>query len=431
MKIVASVLSKLTGFLKWFQNASLKKKILTVVAVGVIVLLVSVPLLSGKQQGQVTTGTVKRATVVDTVSESGNVQSNQLTVYSVSSGVIEELYVENGQTVNKGDNLFKVKSTASDQDKASAYASYLSAQQTLNNAKSTAHTLRSDMYNAWETYRNLATNGTYENSDDTPNTTNRERTEFITTQEKWNAAEAKYKDQETAVNQAQAALNSAWLSYQATQDIVITAQVSGTISNVSYSVGDQVIAAMNTSGSNTNTSASPVLVIGTEAENIVKIQINEVDINKIKVAQKATITLNAIKDKTLNGEVTRVDNYGTDTSGVITYNVYVKITDSEAQIKPLMSAVVTIETAKHENALVVPNGAVKPYKGGKAVQVRDTGKPGNQLKYVQVKTGIKGTNETEILEGVTEGMEVVTGTSTSSTSTSTQSRGGLMGGPPG
>ncbi|HUD20314.1 MAG TPA: efflux RND transporter periplasmic adaptor subunit [Patescibacteria group bacterium] len=431
MKIFRSVFSKLTGFLKWFQNASLKKKILTVIAAGAVVLLVSVPLLSGKQQGQVTTDTVKRATVVDTVSESGNVQSNQLTVYSVSSGVIEDLYVENGQLVNKGDNLFKVKSTASDQDKASAYANYLSAQENLNSAQSTAHSLRSQMYTAWDTFYNLSTNSTYTNGDGSPNSTNRESAAFITSQENWLADESKYKDQQTAVNQAQAALNSSWLSYQATQDIVITAQVGGTISNVSYSVGDQVTAAMNTSGSNTNTSASPVLVIGTASENIVKIQINEVDINKIKVGQKATITLNAIKDKTLSGEVTRVDNYGTDTSGVITYNVYVKIADSENQIKPQMSAVVTIETTKHENALVVPNSAVKPYKGGKAVQVRDTSKPGNQLKYVQVKTGIKGTNETEILEGVAEGMEVVTGTSTSSTSTSSQSKGGLMGGPPG
>jgi multidrug efflux pump subunit AcrA (membrane-fusion protein) len=92
-----------------------------------------------------------------------------------------------------------------------------------------------------------------------------------------------------------------------------------------------------------------------------------------------------------------------------------------------MSAVITIQTAKHEDALVVPNSAIKPYKGGKAVQVKDTSKPGNQLKYIQVKTGIKSTNETEILDGVTEGMEVVTSTTTASS----KSGGGLFGGAPG
>lgn len=41
--------------------------------------------------------------------------------------MIEELYVENGKTVQKGDELFKVKSTASDKDKAEAWANYQSA----------------------------------------------------------------------------------------------------------------------------------------------------------------------------------------------------------------------------------------------------------------------------------------------------------------
>lgn len=185
---------------------------------------------------------------------------------------------------------------------------------------------------------------------------------------------------------------------------------------------------MNTS-SNTDTTASSVLVIGTETENVVKIQINEVDVNKVKVGQDATVTISAIKDKTFKGEVTRVDDYGTDTSGVITYNVFVKVTNPNEQIRPLMSAVVVIQTTKHENALVVPNSSVKPYKGGKAVQVRDTSKPGNQLKYIQVKTGIKNTSKTEILEGLTEGTEIVT--STTASSTTSRSGGGILGGPPG
>ncbi len=423
-----NIIGKIKNIFGWFQSFSLKKKIIVVVVAGVLIFLISGPLLAGNKQQQVTTYTVKKATIVDTVSESGNVQSNQLTVYSVSNGVIEELYVENGQTVQKGDKLFKVKSTASDQDKASAYANYLSAQATLNSSQSTDHSLRSSMYTAWNTYKNLASNSTYENSDGSPNTTNRELAEFITAQENWFTAEAKYKDQQTAISQAQASLNSAWLSYQETQDAVITAQVSGTISNLAYNVGDQVTAAMNTSGSNTDTSASPILVIGTAKEYTVKIQINEVNIDNIKVGQEATVTISAIKDKTFKGEVTRVDDYGTDTSGVITYNVYVKITDPDKQIKPLMSAVVVIQTTKHENALVVPNSAVKPYKGGKAVQVKDTSKPGSQLKYIQVKVGIKSTNNTEILEGVTEGTEVVTGTGTTST---TAKSGGILGGPPG
>ena len=120
MNILKGIFSRIKSFFKWFQNASLKKKLIIVVVAGILLFLISGPLLGGNKQSQVSTDTVKKAAIVDTVSESGNIQSNQLTVYSVSNGVIEELYVENGQTVQKGDKLFKVKSTATEQEKAAA-----------------------------------------------------------------------------------------------------------------------------------------------------------------------------------------------------------------------------------------------------------------------------------------------------------------------
>lgn len=431
MKIFKSIFSKLKSFLKWFQNASLKKKLIVVIVAGILLFLISGPLLGGNTQSQVSTDTVKKATIIDTVSESGNIQSNQLTVYSVSNGVIEELYVENGQTVQKGDKLFKVKSTASDQDKAEAWASYQSA---VSSEKTSEQSKQSNDVTMWQKQQAYLTaqQNVKTMEDNLSDYTDLQRQAVysaqVQAQKDFAATEQKYKESDISITSAKAQLNSAWIKYQATQDAVVTAQVSGVIANLSYSVGDQVTASINTS-SNTGTTASSVLVIGTQTENVVKIQINEVDVDKVKVGQEANLTISAIKDKTFKGEVTRVDDYGTDTSGVITYNVFIKVTNPDERIRPLMSAVVVIQTTKHENALVVPNSAVKPYKGGKAVQVKDTSKPGNQLKYVQVKTGIKNTTQTEILEGVTEGEEIVT--STTASSTTTKSGGGILGGPSG
>lgn len=410
-------MKKIKSAFKWLKSLSLLKKVVLIVVLGTLLFFIARSLLSKSSQQTVTTDTVKRATIVDTVSESGNIQSNQLTVYSVSSGVIEELYVKNGDTVKKGDKLFKVKSTASNQDKASAYATYLSAKNTLANAEAKINSLQAAEFKANQTFMNG------KGGEDNPDTSD---PNYIQEKANWLQAEADYKNQATAISQAQASLNSASLSYQATQDSIVTAQVGGTIANVSYSVGDQVTASMNSS-SNTDTTASSVLVIGTDTENVVKIQINELNVNKIQVGQEATVTVSAIKDQTFRGEVERVDDYGTNTSGVITYNVFVKITDDSPLIKPLMSSIVTIQTAKHENAFVVPNTAIKLYQAGKAVQVKDTG-TSTQLKYIPVKTGIKTATQTEILEGVTEGMEIVTSTTTSTT---TKSSGGLFGGPPG
>jgi RND family efflux transporter MFP subunit len=406
MKMFTSIFSKLKGSLKWFQTASLKKKIIVIVVVGVLLFLISGPLLGSKNQSQVSTDTVKKATIIDTVSESGNIQTNQVNIYPSTNGVITNIYVQNGQEVKQGNRLFSVKSTATAEDKAKAYASYQSAQsayqQALNNRRNTqaAVDLEHDNdknYGSGETFAQKATRTATEVANDNA----------------WDTLKT-----------TEGNLTSAHLAYAATQDSTTLSPITGTIANLGYSEGNNVSAL---SGSGTTSSGTPVLIVGTAISYELKIQLSETEINKIQVGEAATITVNAIKDKTYTGEVTRVDDYGTDTSGVITYNVYVRITDPDDQIKPLMSAVITIQTAKHENALVVPNSAIKPYKGGKAVQVKDTSKPGNQLKYIQVKTGIKSTNETEILEGVTEGMEVVISTTT----TSTKSSGGLFGGPPG
>jgi len=412
-------MNKIKNVFKWLKSLSLVKKIILIVVLGIVLFFIVRTLFGKSNQQTITTAKVERATVTDAVSESGNIQSNQLTVYSVSSGIIEELYVKNGQTVKKGDKLFKVKSTASDQDKASAYASYLTAKNNLDSAQAKINSLQATEFKANQTFMNDK-GSTNDPVTSDPN--------YIQEKANWLQAEADYKNQASVITQSQAALNSASLSYQATQDSLVKAQVGGVIANLSYSVGDQVTASMNSS-SNTDTTASSVLVIGTDTENVVKIQINELNVNKIQVGQEATVTVSAIKDQTFHGEVERVDDYGTNTSGVITYNVFIKITDASAQIKPLMSAIVTIQTAKHENALVVPNSAIKLYQAGKAVQVKDTSKPGNQLKYIPVKIGIKTTTQTEILEGVTEGMAVVT--NGTATSTTTKSGGGLLGGPPG
>jgi RND family efflux transporter MFP subunit len=405
MNIFKSIWNKFTGFFRWFAQASWKKKLLVIVIACVVLFLAS-RLFGGGQKQQVATAKVTRATIIDTVSESGNIQTNQVDIYPSTNGVLTNIYVQNGQEVKQGTRLFTVESTATAEEKAQAYASYQSAQssyqEALNNRRNTqaAVDLEHDNdknYGSGETFGQRATRTAAEVANDNA----------------WDT-----------LRSAQANLTSAQQSYDATQNSTTLSPITGTVANLGYSVGNNVSAL---SGAGTTSSGTPVLIVGTAISYELKIQLSESEINKIQVGQQATITINAISGKTYQGEVVRADDYGIDTSGVITYNVYVKISNPDDQIKPLMSAITTIQTTTHEDALVVPNSAIKPYKGGKAVQVKDTSKPGNQLKYIQVKTGIKTATETEILDGVTEGMQVVTGTTTASTT----SGGGLFGSAPG
>jgi len=106
-----------------------------------------------------------------------------------------------------------------------------------------------------------------------------------------------------------------------------------------------------------------------------------------------------------------IDTVGTNTAGVITYNATIGISNGDTNIKPGMTVTATIETSKHAGVLTVPNSAIKPYKGGKAVLEPGPGKTGSktaQFHYVPVTVGLKGITDTEITNGLTEGTPIIT-----------------------
>ena len=91
---------------------------------------------------------------------------------------------------------------------------------------------------------------------------------------------------------------------------------------------------------------------------LIAVQVTEIDINGIKAGQPATISFNAIPNKTYNGKVLHADLAGTVGQNSTTFSVTVQITDADAQIKPGMAANVTIITNKVANALLVPSTSI-------------------------------------------------------------------------
>jgi RND family efflux transporter MFP subunit len=380
--------------LSFFKRLSFKKKIVVVIVLGVILIFGWNKIFGGRAD-QYVTGEVTRATITQSVSEIGNVEAGaSVDITSPSTGVVEEVLVDNGDEVDVGDLLFKVVSSATEQEKSAAYSNYLTAVSSLNTAGSTANSLKSTMLSKWKIFYDLATNSTYENDDNTPKTENRVLVEFNTAKEDWLAAEAKYKDQQTAIFQAHADVSSKLLLYEATQNAEVKATSKGRVANLAVAQGSDTVA------------SDTVLVIVTESKNpYVRLPINEIDVTKIEEGQKAEIEVDAIDDKIFKGIVDRVDSVGTNTQGVITYNVYVKLIDTSPLIRSEMTANVDIQTKTVDDALSVPNGAVKPYQGGRAVQMLE----GNEAKYIPVRIGIRGDERTEIIEGLSEGQEIIIG----------------------
>jgi macrolide-specific efflux system membrane fusion protein len=151
---------------------------------------------------------------------------------------------------------------------------------------------------------------------------------------------------------------------------------------------------------------------------------SESDVSKLKVGQAATVTLDALSGVALGAHVTAIAPVGTTSSSVVSYDATLTLDQSNAQVKPGMSASATVIVGQAQG-VNVPNSAVTGAGSLASVTVRDNGK---QTKK-QVVVGLRGDSRTQIISGVSAGQQlVVTSTLPSLTSsTSTSSNGGTAG----
>lgn len=385
--------------IKKFKSLTLKKKIIVVVLILIAFYFLS-NFLTASKNTQYITAKAEIGSVTETVSETGVITSNGKTdVFSPTNGVVQEVLVDNEEIVSKGQDLLKVTSSATEQERQLAYSNYLAAKSALDAANSNSFTLRSKMYTYWDTFYDLSTGDNYETSNGAPKEKEREAAEFQTAQDNWRAAEKQYKDQQTAISQTQASVNSTWLLYQATQNSTIKAPIDGIISNLSVTSGKSVAI-------KSTTNLQPILIITNESTTEIEVSLTETDITKIQVGQDVVVDVNAVSDKKYKGKVVRVDSIGIEKQGVVRYSVYILLTNPDDKLRPGMSVDVEITTNTVNNVVTLPNSSVKPYQGGKAVRVID---PKTKLvKYIPVTIGIKGKEKTEIKKGIEKGQEVIT-----------------------
>lgn len=381
----------------YFKQASLAKKAIILFVFLIIVGVIIFQVQRATNKPNYLLEKAQKTDITETVSESGNISTdNSVPIYSPATGFITDVYVKNGSQVYVGENLFSVESSASEQEKESALANYLMAKTLLDSAESNKNLLRSEMYAKWKMFTDISTTSTYEKSDKTPNEENRKAAEFQIAQDNWLSAEKKFKDQETVVAQAQAQASSTWILYQATQNTTVTSPADGTIANLSVATGNSVVA-------HTTSTLNPVLSILKFAMYEAVIPMGEEDIMKVQEGQNATLSIDAIPNKTYKGTVSRLDTIGTKNQGVISYNVYISLENDDANVHPGMSLDADIITKRLPSIVSVPNASVKPYKGGKAVRTLKN----NEIVYIPVEVGIIGKERTQILKGIQEGQEVI------------------------
>lgn len=396
------MLKKVNNLYKKYKNLSRKKKI---VVIGIVLIVGMVGFSQWRKAtkpSEYSTEAAKVDSIVELVSETGNVTTaGAVPIYSTTTGMVEEVYVNNGDVVANGDVLFKVKSTATKLEQDTALANYMAAKSVLETAKSTQLSLQATMFGQWDEFKELAESDDYEEDDGKPKYNERGVAEFHIPEKEWLAAEASYKNQQQIIAQASIQTSASWRAYQATQDSAVEANLGGEVRNLGVDKGDLIAVPTTLTLANT----SPALILlNSDVRTTIKIQVVETDVLKVSEGLSVSVEFDAKDGEIFPATVSRVDTVAAPTEGVVSYAVYVVLNENTESIMGGMTADVDIVVATKENVLTVPSSAVKPYQGGRAVRTLNNE---GEIEYIPVKTGSRGEGKIEILSGIEEGTQVI------------------------
>jgi len=137
--------------------------------------------------------------------------------------------------------------------------------------------------------------------------------------------------------------------------------------------------------------------------------VDETDIGRLTAGQTAAITTGALPGEKFTGTVSFVSPYGNTMAGPATFTVKLKVDGAGRQLQRGVSAVATIATAKKDNVLLVPAGALKGSKDNyyvDTVKAMPTGSNPEIEKRV-VTIGLRIAEFVEIVSGLAEGEMVL------------------------
>ncbi len=223
-------------------------------------------------------------------------------------------------------------------------------------------------------------------------------------------------------------IRSKKIALQQKQDALTSAQETLAKYTIRAPFGGMIATADAQKGD--SASASTILATLITEQSIAEITLNEVDVAKIKVGQKVTLTFDALEDLTITGTVAQVDTLGTSSQGVVSYTVKISFDTQDERVKPGMSVTADIIIEAKTDVLLVPTAAVKSTGASSYVAVvsadsvsdLDAAKTTGLILMAPpaqktVTLGSSSDTSVEIASGLSEGDLVVVRTVTATTTT--------------
>ena len=392
-----------------------KKKVIIFSSIGVLVIaLVLIAILGGSRDEIVPVQTEKvvNRTITQSVTATGTLDPEfKVVITPEVTGEIVELPVKEGQYVNKGQLLIRIKSDAYRAQVEQSEAGLRAAEATLAMNKAQLDKVSGDYKRMKELHaKNLSSDSDLEAAKST----------YLSAEANYNAAKAQ-------VSQTEAQLK---VQKDQLSKTVIYSPMSGTVSQLNVELGERVLGSGFSQGTN-------VMTISDLKSMLAVVDVDENDVVLIAVGDTARIKIDAFGDKVFKGLVYQIGNSALTTGAgtqeqVVNFEVKLKFIDFDPGFRPGMSCNATIETKTLNNVISVPIQSVTARTKGEAPKPEsdeesnataakkksnESEKPqeivfvvqNGKAKTVNVQTGISDDNYIQITSGLKGGEEVVTG----------------------
>jgi len=397
---------------------------------------------------------VQRQDLATVVSASGEIKpKTYVNIGANAYGKITHLYVKEGDHVKQGQLLAQLENVQSAADVTANQASVQAAETDALAADAALKTSQADLVRAqadydrnkldWDRAQNLFKDGLIAKSDFDSRRNAWATADSGLAQAQARVAQAKAQQDSAAKHTAQARANLTRVN-DVLQKTTYSAPYDGIVTNLPVREGESVVVGIQNALGSILMSVADMSIITAE------VKVDETDIVNVHLGQSAEVTIDAIPKKIFHGKVSEIgDNAIVRSSGVSTsqsataseeakdFKVVVTLTDPPTDLRPGLSTTAKITTATRSGALALPiqaltmrtkdqieqqnNAPGSVHAASPALkEVASKGKKEDDVQgvfvirnkkaiFVPVTTGITGTTDIEVIDGLKEGDEVITG----------------------
>ncbi len=354
----------------------------------------------------VQTETVERHEIVQIVTASGRIfPETEVKITAEVSGEIVEMPVREGHQLERGDLIVRIRPDAYIASRNRVQAAYQGARAELRRAEASLEQALSEYTRAQELFAKELSS----------------ESELISARTTYTVALAGKEAAQHQIEQAKASLEEAEENLERTN---IYAPMAGTITRIDSEIGERVVGTGMMGG-------TEIMVISDLLRMEARVDVDENDVVQVSIGDTARVEVDAYPDRIFDGVVTEIA-HAAKTRGmgtqeeVVNFEVRISIVEPEVMLRPGMSMIADIETDIREDAIAVPIQSVTVRLDETAQQnTRPTDRrrgrtrdlpdeivfvvDGDKVKAVPVTRGIMGERYVEIVNGLDEGVEVVTG----------------------